>query len=95
MKTFALILALSSVNGMGVIDMKCDGEAKYKVEFEGMWTLKNHPIGYPGDGVPPDTGAAHFSPLTGATFPYGSEFFKAGGMASGGIEAIAESAAGG
>ena len=65
------------------------GEAKYKVEFEGMWTLKNHPLGYPGDG--PSGGAAHFSPLTGATFPYGSEFFKAGGMASGGIEAIAES----
>ena len=89
MKTFALILALSSsVSGFATFDMKCDGEAKFKVMFKGTWTEENHPLMYPGDGL---TGPnAHFSPLTGATSPYGSEFFKAGGMASKGVKDVAE-----
>ena len=63
-------------------------KVQYKVEFTGTWTAADHPVGYPGAGT--NAADAHFSQLTGATFPSGGEFFTVGGLASPGVKAVAE-----
>ena len=57
-------------------------EATYRVTVEGTWTATSHPQEYPGD--------AHFSWLTGATHDEGYRLFEAGGIATPGLEALAE-----
>ena len=56
--------------------------APYRVTFEGKWTTAATP-----DGVP---GGAHFSPLIGAVHNDQVTFWSEGGMASAGVEYMAE-----
>ena len=60
----------------------------YQVKVTGTWTALNHPVSYPGDG--PDGPNAHFSPVVAATSGYDDAFWKLGGMATSGVEAVAE-----
>ena len=53
-------------------------EAEYRLTFTGGWTLKPLP------------GNAHFSPLVGATHAEADAIFAAGGLASPGVENVAE-----
>ena len=54
----------------------------YRVTFQGTWTTAATPGGLPG--------SAHFSPLIGATHNDRVTFWQVGGMASPGIEDVAE-----
>ena len=54
----------------------------YRVTFQGTWTTAATPGGLPG--------SAHFSPLIGATHNDRVTFWQVGGMASAGIEDVAE-----
>ncbi|OZC02636.1 spondin domain-containing protein [Rubricoccus marinus] len=56
--------------------------ATYFVTLEATWSAQTHPDGFPGD--------PHFSPLVGAVHAEGAKLWEAGGIASGGIEAMAE-----
>lgn len=57
-------------------------QATYRVTVEGAWTAESHPHEYPSD--------AHFSWMTGATHDEGYRLFEAGGIATPGLEALAE-----
>ena len=57
-------------------------EARYRVTVEGTWTAADHPYQYPSD--------AHFSWLTGATHDESYRLVEAGGVATPGLEALAE-----
>ena len=56
--------------------------ASYRVTFEGTWTTDATPGGLPG--------GAHFSPLIGAVHNGEVTFWEVGGMASQGVERVAE-----
>ena len=57
--------------------------ATYEVRFDATWSSTTHPDAYPR--------GAHFSPLIGATHNDQVVFWEAGGIASPGIEQMAES----
>jgi len=57
-------------------------EVTYRVTVAGTWTAASHPHEYPDD--------AHFSWLTGATHDEDYRLFEAGGIATPGLEALAE-----
>lgn len=57
-------------------------QVTYRVTVEGTWSAASHPHEYPGD--------AHFSWLTGATHDEGYRLFEGGGIATPGLEALAE-----
>lgn len=57
-------------------------EATYQVTFSGHWSVENHPGAYPAN--------AHFSPLVGAVHSSQVSFWELGGLASEGIEQMAE-----
>lgn len=59
-----------------------DSFALYDVQFQATWSAATHPTAYP-------TGA-HFSALVGGTHDASVAFWTAGGLASPGIEAMAE-----
>jgi hypothetical protein len=52
------------------------------VTFDTSWNRDDHPTDFPGN--------PHFSPLIGATHTSGVRFWEAGGVASAGMEAMAE-----
>lgn len=56
--------------------------ATYDVDFQATWSSATHPGAYPF--------GAHFSPLIGATHDGGVSFWAPGGIASPGIESMAE-----
>lgn len=56
--------------------------AQYTVKFDATWTAATHPVSYPA--------GAHFSGLIGGTHDTGVTFWEAGGLASPGIESMAE-----
>ncbi len=56
--------------------------ATYRVTFEGTWTAATHPTSFPNN--------PHFSGLIGGTHSDRVVFWEPGGMASPGIEAMAE-----
>ena len=56
--------------------------ARYEVRFDATWSNLTHPGAYPG--------GAHFSPLIGATHNAGAELWRAGQLATSGIEVMAE-----
>ena len=59
-----------------------EGYATYRVTFDAAWSSSSHPGAFPG--------GAHFSPLIGATHSSALQLWSAGGMASNGIESMAE-----
>lgn len=56
---------------------------EYEVVFDATWSAVTHPDDFP-------TGSAHFSPLVGATHDATITLWEAGGLATPGIEAMAE-----
>jgi len=54
----------------------------YRVEFEATWSAATHPGAFPAGG--------HFSPLIGGVHGDAVEFWQPGGIASDGIESMAE-----
>ena len=56
--------------------------AVYEVTFEATWSSSTHPGAYPA--------GAHFSPLIGATHAAGTHLWEPGGLATPGIELMAE-----
>ncbi|MEM1041536.1 MAG: spondin domain-containing protein [Bacteroidota bacterium] len=56
--------------------------ATYRVTFESVWSADTHP-----DGFPPDP---HYSPLIGAAHSADASLWEVGGLASPGIEQMAE-----
>ena len=56
--------------------------ARYQVTFETTWSSATHPTDFPAN--------AHFSPLIGATHSAAARFWQPQGVASDGIEAMAE-----
>lgn len=64
-------------NGTGPV-----GDATYMVDFETTWSAATHPDDFPGN--------AHLSGLIGATHTAAVSFWTDGGMASTGIENMAE-----
>lgn len=56
--------------------------AQYQVTFNATWSPATHPGAYPG--------GAHFSPLIGGTHDAGAAFWQPGGLATQGIEDMAE-----
>lgn len=58
------------------------GAALYELKFETTWSAATHPRDFPAN--------AHFSSLIGGTHDAGVSFWQIGGIASAGIEAMAE-----
>ena len=58
------------------------GSAVYDVTFDSTWSSSTHPGAFPG--------GAHYSPLIGAVHGAGVSFWEPGGIASPGIEQMAE-----
>ena len=56
--------------------------ARYRVVFQSTWTATTHPVDFPS--------SAHFSPLIGGTHAAAVSFWRAGGLASIGIQDMAE-----
>lgn len=56
--------------------------ARYSVTFDATWNASSHPSDFPSN--------PHFSPLIGGTHSTRARFWTAGGIASAGIEAMAE-----
>jgi len=56
--------------------------ARYRVVFDATWSAATHPNMFPGN--------PHFSGLVGATHREGYRFWETGGVASNGMEAMAE-----
>jgi hypothetical protein len=56
--------------------------AEYTVTFEATWSAQTHPVDYPSN--------SHFSGLIGATHDASVSFWQLGGLASPGIESMAE-----
>ena len=62
-----------------------DATAIYDVTFDATWSATTHPGAFPG--------GAHFSPLVGGTHGPGVTFWQPGGLASPGMESMAETGA--
>jgi len=58
------------------------GTTRYRVTFEATWSAATHPTSFPGN--------PHFSPLVGGSHSARVVFWEPGGIASPGIEAMAE-----
>jgi hypothetical protein len=56
--------------------------ARYSVTFQATWSAQSHPADFPAN--------PHFSPLIGGTHSAAVRLWTAGGLASAGIEAMAE-----
>ncbi len=56
--------------------------AEYLVTFDATWSQFTHPVGFPS--------GAHFSPLIGASHSDTITFWESGGIATAGIESMAE-----
>ncbi len=62
-------------------------QTTYRVTFESTWSAATHPAGFPAGSFP--TGA-HYSALVGTSHSAAVAFWASGGLASPGIEAMAE-----
>lgn len=60
----------------------CFAQATYRVDFDVTWSAATHPGAWPA--------SAHFSPLVGTTHDASHTFWEPGGIASPGIEQMAE-----
>jgi len=77
-------LALAALAlAFGTHSASAQSTATYRLEFTALWSPATHPGAYPG--------GAHFSPLIGGTHSATGEFWEAGGLASNGMESMAES----
>ena len=80
------VLALLAAATLPLATARAQGSiATYEVRFDATWSATTHPGAYPG--------GAHFSPLVGGTHDGSGHFWMAGGLATPGIEAMAETGA--
>lgn len=66
----------------GAVVQRGHSQVTYRVDFDVTWSAATHPGAYPT--------SAHFSPLVGTTHDATASFWEPGGMASAGIEQMAE-----
>jgi hypothetical protein len=59
-----------------------DGEARYRVTFDAVWSAQTHPTNFPS--------RPHFSGLVGATHDESTRIWQRGELASDGVELMAE-----
>ena len=78
----ALALGLIAALSAPALARTATQTATYRVRFEATWSPATHPGAFPG--------GAHFSPLVGATHGPGVTFWQPGGLATPGIETMAE-----
>ena len=78
--TIAALLALSLASGVAHAQ---DETATYTMTFQGLWTVDDIT-----DASMP--GGAHFTEVIGATHNSGTTLWASGGMASAGVENVAE-----
>jgi len=85
MTTPSVFLGLVCLAQVAVVSAsdECSGTANYLLSFYGLWKQDRHP----NTALP---GGAHFSPLVGCS--HGSDYvmWRAGTMASIGVESVAE-----
>ena len=62
--------------------------ARYRLEFDSIWSAETHPTDWPGT-------SAHYSSLVGGMHNADVTFWEVGGMATSGIESMAETGASG
>jgi len=74
------VLVLALLAGPGVVSASV---AEYRLTFDATWSATTHPSAYPA--------GAHFSSLVGGTHDASVSFWQLGGLASDGIELMAES----
>ena len=79
---FGLLLVLALVAAPSSIGGAATPSADYEVTFEATWSMQTHP-----DGFPP---SPHFSPLVGGTHNSMVLFWESGGLATFGMERMAE-----
>lgn len=84
MKIRHTALALSAA-ALASSAMSQSSTATYSLTFEATWTNSNHPGAYPNN--------AHFSQLVGTTHNDEVTFWEPGGIATAGIEQVAETGA--
>ncbi len=77
--THALLLGLS----LSAPATLAQDQATYEIEFVAEWSAVNHPMSFPSN--------PHFSPLIGATHTDEISLWTPGGIATNGIEVMAES----
>jgi len=77
-RTLACLLAAATVPAVA----QADSTATYRVTFEATWSAATHPTAFPP--------SPHFSPLVGATHNADAVLWEAGGLATAGIESMAE-----
>ena len=78
-KSIAVLLLVLAASSVGY------SQATYSVEFNATWSAETHPGEYPAN--------AHFSPLVGTTHDSSVSLWEPGGIASNGIERMAETGA--
>lgn len=79
---FVAFGTVSAPSGVAIAFDPTTETATYRVTFQATWSSSTHPSGFPAGG--------HFSPLVGATHDKSIRFWRNGGVASAGIEAMAE-----
>jgi hypothetical protein len=85
------LAAIASLTALGVLGRGAAfagpdcGTATYEATFQAEWSQATHPDMFPGN--------PHFSPLIGGTHGPGVVFWEPGGLASPGIESMAETGA--
>ena len=75
----SIVLLLAGLNGSSF------GQVTFRVDFDVTWSASTHPGAYPS--------SAHFSPLIGITHDSTVSLWEPGGIASPGIEQMAETGA--
>ena len=86
MKTDLSLLCLSAALALPAATATSqDGAAVYRVTFSSTWSFASHPTNFPGN--------PHYSPLVGATHDASVVVWEPGGVATPGIEQVAESGA--
>lgn len=75
------VLAFTTSCDEDVTDFNPPGDARYRLTFQGNWNQDSH-------GALP--GNAHFTTLIGMTHKSDGQWFSPGGMASAGVEEVAE-----
>lgn len=78
MKTTAALIALGALNHAAF----AQDQVEYRVEFDAEWSQATHPTSFPSN--------PHFSPLIGATHTDALSIWEPGGIATNGIEVMAE-----
>lgn len=75
--TFGIVLVVC-----GAVAQQAHSQVTYRDDFDVTWSAATHPGAYPT--------SAHFSPLVGTTHDATASFWEPGGVASAGIEQMAE-----